>query len=65
VPQPALHLRQPVQVILNDRNRTPHRGRIRRIFWHYTQQRWYFLLRDDSGREISKRYTADVLQPAG
>lgn len=62
LPSPILHDGQHVRVVLNDDNRTPHRGTIRTKVWHYKDQCWYFLLRDDTGREISKRYAARDLQ---
>jgi hypothetical protein len=64
LPPPTFHDGQHVQVVLNDHNRTPHLGTIRTKVWHYKDQRWYFFLRDDTGRKISKRYAAADLQAA-
>ncbi|MFF4084450.1 hypothetical protein ACFYZN_34410 [Streptomyces sp. NPDC001777] len=62
IPAPAFHEGQRAQVVLNDRNRTPRRGAVRDKVWHHRDQQWYFFLRDDSGRKISKRYSAADLQ---
>ena len=58
LPSPVFHDGQPVRVVLNDHNRTPHRGTVRAKVWHYKDQCWYFFLRDHAGRAISKRYAA-------
>jgi hypothetical protein len=34
-PAPAIIIGQPVRVVLNQRNKTPHTGCVRRIVWHY------------------------------
>ncbi|MEU9619033.1 MULTISPECIES: hypothetical protein [unclassified Streptomyces] len=62
IPAPAFHGGQRAQVVVNERNRTPHCGSVRDKVWHYRDQQWYFFLRDDSGRKISKRYSAADLQ---
>jgi hypothetical protein len=62
MPEPAFYLNDRVEVALNERNRTVHRGSVRDTLWHYKERRWYFLLRSESGAKISKRYTADDLR---
>lgn len=62
IPAPAFYEGQQVQVVLNDRNRTPRCGAVRDKVWHHKDQQWYFFLRDDSGRKIGKRYSAADLQ---
>ncbi|HET6882611.1 MAG TPA: hypothetical protein VFI31_20760 [Pirellulales bacterium] len=61
-PLPAFCLGQVVQVILNDRNKTPHTGTIREIIWHYKDQRFNYYL-EENGKKISKRYFEEDLDP--
>jgi hypothetical protein len=58
VPAPAFTVNDPVEVVLG----TPRRGRVRRVFWHYKRAEWLFLLREETGRDISKWYAAEDLR---
>jgi hypothetical protein len=60
-PEPTFRTGQRVRVILNDRNRTPHDGTIRKIIWHHKDQRFNYYL--EAGRKVAKRYFAEDLQP--
>jgi hypothetical protein len=40
LPPPVFHDGQRVRVLLNDRNRTPHRGVIIAKVWHYKDRCW-------------------------
>jgi len=51
-----------VSVIVNERNRTPHQGTIRKRVWHYKFERWTYFL-EEEGRKVSKRYIAEDLEP--
>ncbi|MCN9244068.1 hypothetical protein NGF19_25355 [Streptomyces sp. RY43-2] len=62
LPAPEFQHGQRVHVVVNDRNHTPHRGTVGEKVWHYRDQRWYFFLRDESGRKIRKRYSAADLE---
>jgi len=55
-----LRVGQPVSVVLNERNRTPHRGTVARAIWHHKLNRWHYFL-EENGKAISKRYSADDL----
>ncbi|MGF1581007.1 MAG: hypothetical protein ACFCD0_16710 [Gemmataceae bacterium] len=58
---PKFHVGEYVSVILNERNRTPHQGRIREVIWHYKDQQFnYYLV--PQGRKGSKRYFAEDLK---
>ena len=54
-------LEQDVEVIVNAKNITCHKGVIRQIIWHSKDQRWHFWLEED-GRKVSKRYAAADLR---
>ncbi len=54
-------LGQHVEVILNGRNTTFHRGTIRSVVWHHKEQAWMYLL-DENGRRLSRRYEARDLK---
>ena len=53
---------QLVRVVLNDKNRTAHTGRVRKVVWHYKDQRFNFYL-EANGQKVSKRYLAEDLVP--
>jgi hypothetical protein len=61
-PAPAFAIGQRVRVILNERNKTPHIGCVRRIVWHYKDQRYNYYI-DENGKVVSKRYLAEDLAP--
>lgn len=58
---PKYSLQQKVRITLNERNKTPYIGSIREIFWHYKEQRYYYLI-DSNGKKISKRYFEEDLE---
>jgi hypothetical protein len=61
-PQPKFAVGQAVRVVLNERNRTAHRGIVRAIIWHFKDQRHNYYLGED-GTKVSKRYLDDDLEP--
>jgi hypothetical protein len=61
-PPPAFAIGQPVRVILNQRNHTPHLGAIRKVIWHHKDQRYHYYIREN-GKNVSKRYFDDDLEP--
>lgn len=63
-PPPAYSLGQRVRVVLNERNRTPREGTVRRIVWHFKDGRYNYYLEQDDKR-VSKRYLREDLEPAG
>jgi hypothetical protein len=60
-PPPKFAIGQRVRVVLNERNKTPHSGAVRRMVWHYKDQRYYFFL-EEHGKMISKQYRDDDLE---
>jgi hypothetical protein len=60
LPQPEFALGDYDEVSINDCNRTPRRGFVRDIIWHYKDQRYNYYLMDD-GKGVSKRYFAEDL----
>lgn len=52
---------QEVEVIVNARNLTYHRGTVRSATWHFNEQKWMYLL-EEAGRRVSKRYEARDLR---
>jgi hypothetical protein len=52
---------QEVEVIVNARNLTYHRGTVRSVTWHFNEQKWMYLL-EEAGRRVSKRYDARDLR---
>jgi hypothetical protein len=60
-PEPRFRVGQPVRVILNERNRTPHVGAIREVVWHFKDGRYNYYL-EESGRRVSKRYLDEDLE---
>ncbi len=61
--EPVVRTGQPVRVVLNEYNRTARRGTVEHSFWHSKHHCWYFLIRDDRGRRVSKQYATEDLQP--
>ena len=62
-PAPKFAIRETVRVLLNDRNRTAHRGTVREVIWHFKDERYNYYIVED-GKKISKRYFDDDLEPA-
>lgn len=52
---------QEVEVIVNARNTSYHRGTVRSVTWHFKEQKWIYLL-DEAGHNVSKRYEARDLR---
>jgi hypothetical protein len=61
-PSPAFDHGDAVEVIRNAKNTTYHKGYVRSMQWHYKEQRWFYLLTDDQGRNIKKRYLVTDLR---
>lgn len=61
-PTPRYRLGDRVSVVLNDRNKTPHEGVIRKIVWHFKAETYHYWL-EEAGRDVSKRYLAEDLRP--
>ena len=52
---------QRVRVIVNERNKTAHRGTIREVIWHFKDRRYnYYLV--ENGKKVSKRYFDEDLE---
>jgi hypothetical protein len=62
-PEPAFQIGQRVRVILNERNRTPHEGTVRRVIWHHRDGRYNYYL-EEAGKKVSKRYFEEDLEAA-
>jgi hypothetical protein len=60
--EPRFAVGQRVRVVINQRNCTPHEGTIRAAIWHHKEQQFHYYL-EEGGRKVSKRYTAEDLQP--
>jgi len=60
-PLPVFAVGQRVRVVLNERNRTPHTGCVRKIIWHHKDERYNYYL-EENGKTISKRYYEEDLQ---
>lgn len=50
-----------VRVVLNERNRTPHEGRVARVIWHHKLGCWMYFI-EEHGKNIKKRYLGDDLE---
>jgi hypothetical protein len=62
-PAPKFGHGDAVEVIVNAKNITYHKGRVRLVQWHSQERHWHYLLEDDQGRNVSKRYLAEDLRP--
>jgi hypothetical protein len=60
-PDPEFQVGDRVQVVLNNRNRTFHRGLVREVVWHIKDGRYNFYL-EAKGKKVSKRYLAEDLE---
>jgi hypothetical protein len=63
-PEPALRIGQRVEAILNERNHTPHIGRIREVIWHSKDRQYHYYL-EENGKKVSKRYSVADLRSLG
>ncbi len=61
LPRPAFAVGSLVRVVLNERNRTPRTGLVRRLTWHHKLRCWTYLLAVD-GRSLSKRHLESDLR---
>lgn len=52
---PTLRRGDEVEVIVNAKNLTFHRGVIYNSIWHYKEKGWFYYIHED-GKKISKRY---------
>lgn len=60
-PKPRFAVGQPVRVVVNERNKTAHRGTIREVIWHFKDRRYnYYLV--ENGKKVSKRYFDEDLE---
>ena len=50
-----------VEVILNHRNKTFHKGKIRQVIWHNKDNCWNYYL-EENGKKIQKRYLSEDLK---
>jgi hypothetical protein len=62
-PTPTFIEGQVVEVIVNARNTTYRKGRIRSLSWYHKEGQWIFLLEED-GKKVSKRYETKDLRAA-
>ena len=62
-PPPAFIEGQCVEVIVNARNTTYRKGRVRGVNWHHKEGQWIFVL-EENGKKVSKRYEAKDLRSA-
>lgn len=60
-PPPEFGTGQLVEVVVNARNLTYHRGTIRELSWHHKEGKWMYLL-TEAGKKIGKRYEARDLR---
>src|SRR5262245_54656646 len=60
---PRFELGATVRVVLNERNRTPHVGMVRKVIWHFKDERYNYYL-EENGRKVSKRYFDEDLELA-
>lgn len=51
-----------VEVIVNQNNRTYHKGTIDQTIWHFKDNRWNYYLKDENGKKIKKRYIKEDLR---
>lgn len=63
-PPPSFVEGQLVEVVLNARNTTYHKGIVQEIGWHHEEAKWLFRL-SENGKRVSKRYEAEDLRAAG
>jgi hypothetical protein len=61
-PTPPFVEGQIVEVIVNARNTTYRKGRIRSLNWNHKEGQWIFFLEEDS-KNVSKRYEAKTFAP--
>jgi hypothetical protein len=61
-PAPDFNDGDAVEVIVNAKNTTYHKGHVRLVQWHTNERKWLYLLADEQGRNVSKRYSADDLR---
>jgi len=66
LPTPEFAVGDRVAVRVNERNRTSHVGKVRRVTWHFKDSRYNYYL-SEGGKKVSKRYFAEDLErvPAG
>ena len=61
-PSPEFDHGDTVEVIVNAKNTTYHKGHVRLVQWHSEERQWLYLLEDDQGKKVSKRYLASDLR---
>lgn len=59
---PELLLNDKVEVILNERNKTPHIGYINKFIWHGKENNWLYFINKESGKKVSKNYRIEDLK---
>jgi hypothetical protein len=58
---PQLLVGQSVEVVVNAKNITYHRGTIREVIWHHNERAWHYYL-EANGKKIGKRYAVSDLR---
>lgn len=62
LPQPRFEIGQAVEVLINQRNRARHTGKVARAVWHHKDSCYNYYMEVD-GRKVSKRYLAEDFVP--
>jgi hypothetical protein len=55
-PEPDFAIGEPVQVIMNHRNRRTRTGVIRQVRWHKESETFSYYLMEDGGRKVAKAF---------
>ena len=58
---PEFRVGDKVEVILNERNTTPHKGIVNDVIWHFKYEQWFYMI-SENGKKVSKRYFATDLR---
>jgi hypothetical protein len=61
-PDPRFRVGEPVRVLPNEQNRSPHVGTIDRVIWHHEDARYNYYIVEKSGGRLSKRYLSEDLE---
>lgn len=60
-PSPELSVGEEVEVIVNGRNSTYHKGVVESVIWHHNSKVWHYRL-VENGKSVSKRYESRDLR---
>jgi hypothetical protein len=58
---PTYQIGQRVEVVLNEGNRTYHKGIVISRIWHHKEAKWFYTIRAN-GRKVIKRYDNEDLR---